>query len=474
MSSGRVLPPGTVIANEWRVERKLGEGGFGITYAATNLRIGGLVALKEYFPAACGTRPEGTTEVMPATGKEGEVFRWGMRRFIREAETLAKLDHPSIVRVEGFFEANRTAYMVLEYIEGGTLKHWLRNLKRRPTQAELDRILDRLTAALSQVHAIDLLHRDIKPDNVMMRQDGTPVLIDFGAAKASIAGHTRMVAGPDSIAARTLAIVSDGYSPPEQYASEGKLQGPFTDIYALGATIYRAIVGATPQPSSARMLSESYRALAQSAAAGKYRLAFLEAVDGALRLRREERPQSMEELRLRLGLDGHHDPSEPVADEYDFALLPTQGHSTLPVPSRNSRNSKSAAPRPLVSAVSASPGAVDLPLAPAPVAAAPASARFVIVLGCLLIASGLLLASWLLLSGRQSKVGAASAPPPAAAESRLAPVQSNRVPAIEPGPRLERPDDGPARVTLSEPQAPSTDKLPAARPGGTPSDPRSR
>ncbi|MBS0242426.1 MAG: serine/threonine protein kinase [Proteobacteria bacterium] len=205
MDYGRALPSGTLIAGEWRVERVLGEGGFGVTYEVHNSRTGEHAALKEYMPVGYCNRDFISSRVTAPSGQEGEVFRWGLERFMNEAETLARLEHPSIVRVAGFFEANGTAYMALAYETGGTFRDWLDKLGRRPSQEELDELLKPLVDALTQVHSLFLLHRDIKPDNIMMRADGTPVLIDFGAARSAIAAHTETLG-------RTFPVLSDGYS----------------------------------------------------------------------------------------------------------------------------------------------------------------------------------------------------------------------------------------------------------------------
>ena len=191
MDNGRGLPPGTMISGEWRIERTLGVGGFGVTYEARNPRTRAHVALKEYMPAGCCSRDPKTSHVTAAPGREGDVFRWGREHFMKEAETLARLEHPSIVRVITYFEANGTAYMGLAFEPDGTLRDWLDRLGRRPTEAEIDALLWPLLDALSQVHSLFLLHRDIKPDNIMVRADGTPALIDFGAARSAVAGHTQ-------------------------------------------------------------------------------------------------------------------------------------------------------------------------------------------------------------------------------------------------------------------------------------------
>jgi serine/threonine protein kinase len=210
------LPDGAELSG-YRIVRVLGAGGFSITYEARHGESNARVALKEYLPFGYGTRVPGSSTVESAPGDEGEIFRWGRDRFMKEAQTLARLDHPSIVQVSGYFEANNTAYMALAYEEGGTLAEWLKRLGRTPTQDEMSGVAWSLTDALAHVHSLFLLHRDIKPQNIMLRHDRTPVLIDFGTAKAALVGHTRVLGGATAAAAASsLVVVSDGYSPPEQ------------------------------------------------------------------------------------------------------------------------------------------------------------------------------------------------------------------------------------------------------------------
>ncbi|MCB1550034.1 MAG: serine/threonine protein kinase, partial [Hyphomicrobiaceae bacterium] len=176
------LPIGAEIVGDYLIEGILGSGGFGVTYAARDVRLGTRVAIKEYFPSDFGTR-DGTLSIHPKSGRHAELFEWGRTGFLDEARTLARFDHPAIVRVIRVFEALNTAYMVLKFEEGQSLKSWLDGLARRPTQDELDRIVGPLLDALEVLHASDFLHRDIAPDNIIVRPDGSPVLLDFGSAR---------------------------------------------------------------------------------------------------------------------------------------------------------------------------------------------------------------------------------------------------------------------------------------------------
>src|SRR5262249_47156034 len=204
-----------------------------------SLRIS--VALKEYYPDEFGDR-DARMSVRPKSERHKKAFEWGRENFLREARTLARFDHPSIVRVARVFEANSTAYMVMRFERGKRFEDWLKALGRPPTQEELDRIVAPLLEALQTLHASDFLHRDLAPDNIIVRTDGTPVLLDFGAARRAVAQASQSLTG----------VVKAGYSPHEQYSSQGRLQGPWTDIYSLGGTLYRAIAGKAPEESTSR------------------------------------------------------------------------------------------------------------------------------------------------------------------------------------------------------------------------------
>src|SRR5690606_683236 len=182
-----------------------------------------------------------------------------------------------------------TAYMVLHFEEGQSLKSWLKGLKRAPRQKELDAIVGPLLDALEMIHAGDFLHRDIAPDTIITRKDGTPVLIDFGSARGEIAAHSKAIS----------ALVKPGYSPYEQYAETSRQQGPWTDIYALAATLYHAVTGRRPPDAPSRMINDDYIPAAE-AARGSYRARFLRAIDSALALNIEARPRSVAAWRREL------------------------------------------------------------------------------------------------------------------------------------------------------------------------------
>ena len=182
MDSRFALPVNTVLDGGYRIERVVGSGGFGITYVAEDIALGTTVALKEYYPFDFGDRDR-TMSVRPKSDRHQKTFEWGRSNFLQEARTLARFEHPSIVRVTRVFEANSTAYMVMRFEEGQSFDAWLDSLGRPPTQEELDRIATPLLEALQMMHAKDFLHRDIAPDNIIVRADGSPVLLDFGAAR---------------------------------------------------------------------------------------------------------------------------------------------------------------------------------------------------------------------------------------------------------------------------------------------------
>jgi len=275
------LPAGTRLVDDFTIGKVLGAGGFGITYLAEETALARPVTIKEYFPADFAGRDENRHAVPRSQDSDGD-YQWGLDRFIEEAKILARFNHPNIVRVYRYFQANRTAYMVLHFEEGQSLKAWLKGLGRAPRQSELDRLLEPLLEALCVIHADDYLHRDIAPDNIIIRTDGSPVLIDFGSARGEMAGHSKTVS----------ALVKPGYSPYEQYAENGRQQGPWTDIYALAATIYHAVTGKRPPDAPSRMVHDDY-VPAREAALGGYRKRFLAAIDKALSLGVDERPQSV-------------------------------------------------------------------------------------------------------------------------------------------------------------------------------------
>ena len=286
------MPTGAHLA-EFELLRVLGEGGFGIVYLAHDHSLQRRVAIKEYMPSSLAMR-SGPLDVVVTADKNQAVFDAGLDSFINEARLLAQFDHPSLLKVYRFWRANGTAYMVMPYYEGRTLKDTLRQMGTPPDERWLTALLASLTEALSVIHADHCLHRDIAPDNVLLLADsGRPLLLDFGAARQVIGDATQAL----------TAILKPGYAPVEQYAEVPSLkQGPWTDIYALSAVIYAAVMGSKPPASVARTVADSCVPLAQ-AAAGRYSDRFLQAIDAGLSVRPDGRPQSVQAFRQALGIE---------------------------------------------------------------------------------------------------------------------------------------------------------------------------
>ncbi|VAX06618.1 Serine/threonine protein kinase [hydrothermal vent metagenome] len=280
-----VLPQGFEI-HWYEVKSVLGRGAFGVTYLALDKNLDQLVAIKEYFPNDFSSRETGYT-VHPTTGKNKEMYEWGLNRFIREARTLAKFKHSNIVRVLSVFEHNNTAYMVMEYEQGKELSKLFKD-KEHFTEQELLDIFLPIMDGLKLVHDAGFIHRDIKPSNVYIREDGSPVLIDFGSARQVSGTPTRAL----------TSLVTYGYAPFEQYNESEEKQGPWTDIYALGASLYSGLTGKLPIDALTRgsgMLStgiDPYEPLS-IILVGRYSTSFLRAIDHALLFHASERPQDV-------------------------------------------------------------------------------------------------------------------------------------------------------------------------------------
>jgi serine/threonine protein kinase/HAMP domain-containing protein len=304
---------------EYRIDAVLGQGGFGITYLATDVNLNAPVAIKEYLPADYAQRASDKS-VSPRWPEDRGFYQDGLDSFLVEARTLASFRHPNIVRVARFFEANRTAYMVLEYERGKPLKRWWPG--REMGEADLLGLVQPLLDGLAAVHAAGYLHRDIKPDNIYVRKaDGSLVLLDFGAARQA-AGTPGAQAG----------VVTPGYAPPEQYGDGG--QGPWTDLYAMAATLYWMVTGAKPPAAPPRLAGAEPMVPALESARGRYSDEFLRAIDWALALDPAARPRSVQawaeklyaahagslalQDALRLG-----EPDQAAADSLRDALLDT-------------------------------------------------------------------------------------------------------------------------------------------------------
>ena len=317
----QALPAGSGLGS-YRVVRVLGAGGFGVTYLCDHVGLGVQVAVKEYLPNEIAVRDG--SQVHPKSTGDREGFDWGLSRFMEEARTLARFEHPNVVRVRDCFEANNTAYIVMDYEDGEALDRLLRRLGTL-TEAQLRRVVLPVADGLRQVHAAGFLHRDVKPSNVFVRRSNeSPVLLDFGSARQALGRKSRSV----------TAIASAGYSPPEQYESKGD-QGAWTDIYALSALCHRAMTGVAPVEAPrrtgelARSRVDPQAKLAASDATG-YSSGLLEAVDWGLRVIEAERPQSIDDWLARL--EEPHDlrtvarSYRDAAQQGDAAAQMTLGH----------------------------------------------------------------------------------------------------------------------------------------------------
>ncbi|MFO1294433.1 MAG: serine/threonine-protein kinase [Rubrivivax sp.] len=355
---GNGLPVGTRLG-EFEITRLVGEGGFGIVYEAIDHSLGRHVALKEYMPSALAAR-NANSQVQVRSERHRETFEAGRKSFVNEARLLASFDHPALVKVYRFWEGNGTAYMVMQFLEGKTLRDILREQRQAglppPDESWLRSVLGPLTEALLVIHGEQCYHRDIAPDNVMQLANGRWLLLDFGAARRVIGDMTQAL----------TVILKPGYAPIEQYAEiPGMKQGAWTDVYALAAVVYFAIMGRTPPPSVSRMLNDTYQPLAQ-AAAGRYGEPFLRAIDRALAVRPEERTQTIGELRQQLGLgDAALDP---------LAALPPVPGGTLPAAAAGADAPATPSASAQAAAAAAMPRAAPAaPLTPPPTAAPPAA-----------------------------------------------------------------------------------------------------
>lgn len=274
------LPQGFQLEN-YRIERQLSEGGYSMVYLARD-ETGRAVAIKEYLPARLAQR-RGPDPVPVIADKNRGAFNAGMKAFFEEGRILAHIKHPNVVQVLNFFRANETAYLVMRYAEGRSLREHLAVLSAegRPVKEnDLREMFVRLLSGLREVHKQKLLHLDLKPANIYVRASGQPMLIDFGASRQGLGDGDP-----------TLAPVhTPGYAAPEQQGS-GEALGPWTDIYSIGATLY-ACLGERPLSADLRLQNDTLQP-AQQRWAKKYSAQLLEVIDWCLKLRVSERPQSV-------------------------------------------------------------------------------------------------------------------------------------------------------------------------------------
>ncbi len=308
------LPVGTVLDNRYKIESVLGEGGFGVTYKAHDSELDYTVVIKEFLPQECAARAGDSVTVQARTNRTDD-YEYGLTRFIEEARTLAKFQHNNIVRVSNFVKSNGTAYFVMDYAEGEDLSDWLKKHEVLNEDIIL-KIIAPILEGLGEVHKTGLMHRDIKPGNIFMRKKGGPMLIDFGAARQALGEHSKSIS----------AIISMGYAPPEQYSTHGK-QGSYTDLYAIGAVLYKLIIGNVPIESSVRSHAKAEDEAdplipATEAGQGKASDWLLQLTDQLLNISAKNRPQTAEAVLLAIqnkttadvGADSSAQPSPKRSD----------------------------------------------------------------------------------------------------------------------------------------------------------------
>ena len=280
------LKPGTILGGKYLIERVLGQGGFGITYKVQDTKLDEYFAIKEFFPEGLAHRSGNS--VIPYAGQRKENFEYGKTTFLEEAKTLAQfIKNRGVVRIYRYFEENNTAYFVMNYIEGKNLDDYIKEHGGRISMDDAIRLLVPVMSALAIVHKKGIIHRDITPDNIYIQTDGSVILIDFGAARFSLGDKN----------SNLDVILKPGFAPKEQYSKNGS-QGPYTDIYSLGATFYFAITGERPQDSFERMLEDEL--LPPSAMGVDISPTQEAAIMHAMAVRAEDRFQSMEQFKAAL------------------------------------------------------------------------------------------------------------------------------------------------------------------------------
>jgi serine/threonine protein kinase len=433
-ASSNVLPEGTQLA-EFSVTGVIGEGGFGIVYRAHDRALQRTVAIKEYMPSALAARLA-DTRVVVKSEQHRETFEVGLKSFINEARLLAQFDHPALVKVFRFWAANGTAYMAMPLYEGGTLKHALNSMGAPPDEAWLRKLLVPLLDAIELLHNADCLHRDIAPDNVLMAPGSTPdtprpVLLDFGAARRVIGGQTQAL----------TVILKPGYAPIEQYDEiPGMKQGPWTDLYALGAVMHFAITGKPPPPSVGRLVHDAWVPLSQ-AAAGRYSAGFLAAIDAVLAARPDDRPRNVAQWRAWLADPAGGAPAAAAARAVDIPTSPRTQASTAA--------RSTTVPR----TTTAPEASVDRP----PDASPRRRPRWGAAIGFGALAGGLvILGLWAALTWQtRETTPRVSVPPPQPAMTRSGPAVPNTAPIMAPPAAASTRGESPSGASTVAPAAAS-------------------
>jgi len=294
LDDSRLLPAGTRL-DEFEILRPLGVGGFGIVYLALDRSLLRQVALKEFMPAELAVRGPGGI-VGPRSAECARPFERALESFFNEARLLAPFNHPALVRVHRFWKANGTAYMAMQYCPGVTLMEARRTMRAPPDEAWLRAFVDPILDALERLHRAGVFHRDISPDNILLLPNGRPILLDFGSARRAAGQGTRSL----------TAVLKPNFAPVEQYGdSAGMAQGPWTDLYALGATVHFMLTGEVPTPAVMRVVKDVRTPLAAAGGSAFPGVGarFLAAIDWTAAVAPKDRPQSVAALREALGDD---------------------------------------------------------------------------------------------------------------------------------------------------------------------------
>ena len=469
--------------NQYEVMNILGAGGFGITYMARDTTLDTTVAIKEYLPGELAVRQGGSQVTAKSSLSQGD-FDWGMDRFLAEARTLARFRHPNIVRVNQIFQANNTAYLVMEYAKGQSLDDLLQKngpLDEEQTKEILFPILD----GLKRVHEQGFLHRDIKPGNIIIRDEGGAVLIDFGAARQAIETKSRAI----------TSIVTEGYAPLEQYDGMGN-QGPWTDIYALGAVAYKCMTGNKPPSATLRVRSDPMVPLS-IATKGKVSPTFAAAIEAALHVYENLRPQNIADFAAMIAgtmpvpqAASADDATRVVTAEPATQVVRPGANSYAPTPS-GTASPKSA---PSSVSIAAPPPLAATPVSVAPAAAQPKRGNTVAYLGVAAVIAITIGVAWYVQNGTGLQIatteppapapsltsqGAPPTPPPAPApEANTVASVAPAPPAVMTGPAVPpAPEPAPTpapQASIAPPPAPAPQAPPATAKGPAPPAPTAK
>ncbi len=436
--SVHTLPEGTRI-RDYKITGLIGEGGFGIVYLAYDVSLQRRVAIKEYLPSSMASRANASMAVVVKSTRHQETFALGLKSFLNEARLLARFDHPSLVKVYRFWEENNTAYMVMPYYEGPTLKKVLADLGHAPDEAALRTWLRPLLDALAVMHSAHCFHRDIAPDNILLTASG-PLLLDFGAARRVIGDMTHAL----------TVVLKPGFAPIEQYGeSSAMTQGAWTDLYALASVVYAAVTGHAPVSSVERLMDDRLQPLSELAA-GRYSEPFLTAIDAALALRPKDRPQTVAAFRALLdGREAQVEPSVGFASTFAAPLESVLPEVTVPPVPRPARGARAAVPD------------IALDSAPTPfgasTAARPRRGLVYALVGTVSLL-GLAAAGYYFGTEREAKTGAEPAVEAAAPAASVVPPTPAPRPATAPAPA---PVAAPAPPPVAAMPAPVIEAAPA-------------